>query len=957
MYPNHDYLKQISKSMAWLPALIIAGFLLITMPAWAQNVTVTYTTVGTGTVTVPANATNVTGEAWGGGGSGGGAYNSCGRTAIAGGGGGGAYAIKTYSSGGYTFNISVGQGAFARFLDVMYLDGVDGDQGDSSTCSYNGITIIANGGKGGSGTGHRCVGFGGNPSGNGGGGGEPIGGGNGSCTGTNGGDGRMNETDQGYGGGACNGGGNTSPTANGQVGATGTFPGGGGGGGRALGGSANLTVRAGGNGANGQVRITFTLKPTFEISSPVCSGQNITFTITNYEAVGTYSLYNGTTPIHTFTGNSFTTTAVAGSYTVRLQRTITHSGGTLSTSDGATNNGDEVTVNSDAQSVTVNPTPIITTQPPFTVCSGEAFSFGAAQFTGSNTIPTGTTYSWSTPTVNSDISGTPTTAASNQSAIAGTLTNSTDTNITDAVTYSVTPTTSNGCVGNPFTVTIEVKAKPIITNQTFTVCSGEAFSFETTDFTGSNTIPTGTTYSWSAPTVNSDISGTPTTAASGQSAIAGTLTNSTNTNITNAVTYSVAPTAPNGCVGNSFTVTIEVKAKPTITTQNFTVCSGEAFSFETTDFTGSNTIPTGTTFSWSAPTVNSNISGTPTTAASGQSAIAGTLTNSTDTNITDAVTYAVTPTAPNGCVGNPFTVTIDVQTVPDINLIIDLGEVCSDYNLNFTPQNGTHGIVTSSTEYKWEVLHSPNIGTINAQTTYQNAITQNSIINTGTTPEIVTFIVTYRHSSSCSSIAKTCTLTLTVKPVPVISDKNYDVCSGSAFTLVPASSDKVPVGTTYTWTVTNNNDKVTGQRDSIVAAEIMSQTLTGIAKTNQTITYTVTPTADNCTGSQFPVNVTVRPIPTVEITADNITKDENGMIQICKDKGYKFILVGNPPFTLTYSVNGKDPAEYGLGTLFDTSNISYNSAEESYIAILPFLPPGMYYFIFTKIEDSGCENN
>ena len=86
-----------------------------------------------------------------------------------------------------------------------------------------------------------------------------------------------------------------------------------------------------------------------------------------------------------------------------------------------------------------------------------------------------------------------------------------------------------------------------VDNMMDTVCSGESFTINPT-----GTIPVGTTYSWSAPSV-AGISGT--TGGSGASNISGTLTNSTYSNID--VVYSV--TAKHGTDEDNFTVTITVR--------------------------------------------------------------------------------------------------------------------------------------------------------------------------------------------------------------------------------------------------------------------------------------------------------------------------------------------------------------------------------------------------------------
>jgi hypothetical protein len=177
-----------------------------------------------------------------------------------------------------------------------------------------------------------------------------------------------------------------------------------------------------------------------------------------------------------------------------------------------------------------------------TICSGTAFSYTPS----GSVVPTGTTYTWSAPSV-SGVTG----MASETNATtftSGTLTNTTAT--AKEVTYTVTPK-SGGIAGNPFTVKVTVNPKPIISNVVAAICSGSAHSF-----TPLGTIPSGTTYTWSAPNV-SGVTGT----VSGTNAStfsSGTLTNTTASAVN--VTYTVtakAPASAGGC-SSTFTVTVTV---------------------------------------------------------------------------------------------------------------------------------------------------------------------------------------------------------------------------------------------------------------------------------------------------------------------------------------------------------------------------------------------------------------
>lgn len=293
--------------------------------------------------------------------------------------------------------------------------------------------------------------------------------------------------------------------------------------------------------------------------------------------------------------------------------------------------------------VTVNPTPSITAMTS-AVCSATAFSVTPVNGTN-GTVPAGTTYSWGLPVVTGGITGGAT--GTGASSITGTLTN--PTNTAQTATYTATPL-SGTCTGATFTVTVTVNPKSSITPITAATCSGTAFTV--TPVNGTNGIvPTGTTYSWSAPSVTGLMTG----GVSGTNVlnINGTLINPTNT--VQAATYTVTPTSGT-CSGSPFTVTVTVNPTPSITAMTAAICSGGTFSV--TPANGTNgLVPPGTTYSWSTPSVTSGITGG--ASGSGAASIGGTLSNSTTVG---TATYTVTPTS-GTCPGTAFTVTVTVNPV------------------------------------------------------------------------------------------------------------------------------------------------------------------------------------------------------------------------------------------------------------------------------------------------------
>ncbi|MDR0667185.1 MAG: PKD domain-containing protein [Prevotellaceae bacterium] len=260
------------------------------------------------------------------------------------------------------------------------------------------------------------------------------------------------------------------------------------------------------------------------------------------------------------------------------------------------------------------------------------------------------------------------------------LTNTTSAPITVVYRAYAEGVNSPFCVGPTADYSITVNPRPAIDTQTLVVCSGEPFSIVPTG--GANAIiPTGTLYSWAAPTTDAGMSGG--AAGANAPAISGVLTNTTDH--LQAATYTVTPNA-GACVGEPFIVIVTVNLKPAIGNRTDTICSGGSFSIVPTH--GNGTIaPPGTTFSWPAPDCNPSGVVTGGSAATGQSAIGQTLVNTALSAAT--LTYTVTPVA-GACVGEPFTVTITVLPAPT-GKISGGSDVCllsPEPALTFTGENG-----------------------------------------------------------------------------------------------------------------------------------------------------------------------------------------------------------------------------------------------------------------------------
>jgi gliding motility-associated-like protein len=289
------------------------------------------------------------------------------------------------------------------------------------------------------------------------------------------------------------------------------------------------------------------------ISNTICIGSTPTpLNVTYINGVGTpsYQWYSNST--NTTIGGSIIVTATSSSYsppsnlagTVYYYCTIT-----FPSLIGGCN-----LITSTTAQVTINLNPIISPQTA-TICSATSFLITPSN-SSSDIVPTGTTYTWSTPVINPSGSITGATSQTTpQTSISQILTNTT-LGIGTA-TYTVTPK-SGSCVGVTFTITITVNPA---TNpnavKTDSTCFGINNGNITTNSTGGIPFTTGLPYiiSWTGP--NSFTSSFP--------------------NITNLVpgTYNLTINDAGGCpISTSYTINEPTEIALTTTINNNITCFG-----------------------------------------------------------------------------------------------------------------------------------------------------------------------------------------------------------------------------------------------------------------------------------------------------------------------------------------------------------------------------------------------
>ncbi|BBE18698.1 internalin [Aquipluma nitroreducens] len=591
--------------------------------------------------------------------------------------------------------------------------------------------------------------------------------------------------------------------------------------------------------------------PTITITNAdpevICNNSAVTLSTTTTADPPALASYSWSSNPAGFTGSTqdlTITPTIAGTYTF-----------TITVTDG---NGFTAT---DATTVTVNPLPVINNITLAAICSGGAFTVTPANG-ADGIVPVGTTYTWIAPTV-TGITGA--VAGTNAASISGTLTNTTNAPIN--VVYTVTPT-SGSCAGSTFTVTVPVNPKPAINNITLAaICSGGAFTVTPANGTD-GIVPAGTTYSWAAPAV-AGITGT--VAGTNAASISGTLTNTTNALIN--VVYTVTPIS-GSCAGSTFTVTVPVNPKPAINNITLaTICSGGTFT--TTPVNGTDGIvPTGTTYSWAAPTV-AGITGA--VAGIDAASISGTLTNTTNSNIN--VVYSVIPTS-GGCFGASFSVTVTVYPLPTVTAPPDKTYCMGETTLAIPLVGVPSGVV-------FDISGGATIGLTN-----KTGVTQ--IPSYAATTGSATITITPR-ANGCTGTPVTFNVAVNPRPNIHLSASARTICSGESTNISISSTTP---GATFSWDVYSMTGTISGAGSG--TGNLLNQTLLNNAPTSGTVVYQVTASTGTCEGATINLTVNVHPAVSAIIA---------GTTTVCQDDSPAPSITftasgGTAPYTFTYTING-----------------------------------------------------
>jgi len=379
-------------------------------------------------------------------------------------------------------------------------------------------------------------------------------------------------------------------------------------------------------------------------------------------------------------------------------------------------------------------------------------------------------------------------------------------------------------------ILINVEAKPAITNATnINICSQE-----TTNILITSTGPPSTAYGYVATASSPNLSGY---ASGTTNPIAQTLINTGST--VETVTYAVAGSNWQ-CPGDTTYLLVHVAPLPTdsVSPDAYTICSGD-----TTNIALVSSVP-GTTYTWTATGSSANITGY--SDGSG-SQIEQKLTNSGFVN--EAVYYTIIPTA-NGCNGLPLLFTVTVFPTPDVSNATTTFAQCDGATSNIPLTSNITG-----TTFSWTT--SASSGNVTGYSDGSGSLIAQTLTNTAYSIESVTYQVT-PSANGCPGVPVD--FTVTVYPTPNVSNTSttFAQCSGETTSITLTSNVS---GTSYSWVASGSSANVTGFLDG--TGSLISQTLINSGNSIETVTYTITPTANGCSGAPVAFNILVYPVPDV----------------------------------------------------------------------------------------------
>ncbi|MDP4799229.1 MAG: PKD domain-containing protein [Crocinitomicaceae bacterium] len=560
---------------------------------------------------------------------------------------------------------------------------------------------------------------------------------------------------------------------------------------------------------------------------------------------------------------------------------------------------------SSGYSITIHPQPSLLTFNDTAICNGGNILYNLAGTVAAS-------YTWSASN-NSAISGAAQTPQTNP-ILAQTLVNSSST--PQQITYTISPTSSFGCVGPDSSIVVTVQPDvQLSVPATMEICSGSPVNANLNANVSSN-------FSWFVTVDNPNVSGESISASIG-TYINDVLVN--NTNVNQIVVYAITPLAVvGGCAGGVQTLSVLIKPPlELLNVDTLAICSGTAVNL---GLFGN----TNVSFTWYADQ-NINVTGESTSLVS-SAMITDVLQNMS--NQVQEVLYHVTGTAAiNGCSTPIFPIWVQVLPTPQVSAPNNL-TLCHNTTQGNIAINGNNAANT----YDW-AASGPNIGM--GSNSGQQIIPAFTTSNTSNTELLSTISIT----PSLLFNGQTCLGTASNFDILVLPDPNVQglidltfcegvICPQQNFT------GSVP-GTTFNWSNTNVGIGL-GTIGTNTLPSFLTQT-TAQQTTSAQIVVIPNYTSNNltCTGTPADFTILVNSLPIV--LSSNLS--------ICSGAPVDLALDATIPSNFVWQATAQ-PEVYG-----ETANTAQNSnLIDDTLSQTTNIVQGVEYTVVATAIATGCQS-
>ncbi len=209
----------------------------------------------------------------------------------------------------------------------------------------------------------------------------------------------------------------------------------------------------------------------------------------------------------------------------------------------------------------------------------------------------------------------------------------------------------------------------------------------------------------------------------------------------------------------------------------------------------------------------------------------------------------------NICGSGPDTsLMITVNPTPHLTNNPLLESLCSNTSTNIALTSDVPG-----TLFTWTATGSSPQVSGYSDNAIPTVLLNQTLVNTGFNIETVTYHIT-PQANGCDGPASD--YIVTVYPVPDLSDNplSKSQCTNTATGITLTSN---VTGTLFTWTATGSSPQVSGYSDNAIPTVLLNQTLVNTGFNTETVTYHITPHANDCDGTLTNYIVTVFPVPDI----------------------------------------------------------------------------------------------